>query len=315
MKRFLIVSLGHFLLIHTIWAQEPMMATAILKASSNSSPSNYQCAPSFDFSLSESSQIDDSFKAQIDCETICEDGDLKKYHFSKKFSPTKFGLTPGDGTSDKKIYWRTLGFTLKTWAENLCLEASSKKCGSLEEIKTINLTRISSGNWSFDGNLNCTDKKLIYSPYDKDQILLNHKKNILRESPFTPFMTEQNKNQYQNILDTSTSIEEAKNLFIYSDETKPCNHPIKIKSCFGDCIWAQEGQKEWTETLQTKEFFGDLDYKICADNYISKIKNKNWSDDVKNTLCKKFAWETILRSDAPGTSCAAFRVEVDCSQL
>lgn len=316
MKRFLIILVGFLFASQTFAKQGPMMATAILKSIQKNSTSPYEAYRCSSTPSMVPPDNLDSFEASITCTAKCKDGPLSQLEITKEFVPERFGLGPGDGSSQEKILWRSLGYTLTTWGNSECLDQAEKFCSTKENIQNFEFTQMSSGTWSFKGKLNCQSQEMVISPYDKGQKLAGHKTFIKEiESFFSPTLIEET-NQLQTILPKDMNSEEAKKLFLFEDEkNEHCAHKINIKSCFGDCVYLEEGQKEWTETLSTNEFYGDLNFSLCADQFVKKIKNPKWSDDVNSSLCKKFAWEAIRLSDAPGTSCAAYRVEVDCSQL
>src|SRR5690606_31476942 len=170
--------------------------------------------------------------------------------------------------------------------------------------------------WSYKANLNCTSKEMVASPFDHEQKLANYQKKPNQNSSsddlfgnfFTPTFDTGKSSLYIHNLEE----DEARDLISY-DSKNNCKTSIKVNTCFGDCIWAQEGKTEWTETLSTPEYLGDDSFSICADKHIAKISNKAWSKDVKQALCEQFVWEVIRKSHAAGESCAALRLDADCS--
>ena len=154
---------------------------------------------------------------------------------------------------------------------------------------------------------------MIISPFDHEQKLANYKRTLSLNT-FNNLLPQISSTKESSLYSFHLKESEAQDLISY-DESSSCKKPIKVKACFGDCVWQFEGKKEWTETLSTPDYLGSDSFSICADNYLDQLSQKNWSKSVKQTLCEQFVFEVVRKSHGPGESCAALRFEVDCSQL
>lgn len=310
MKRFQTIFLSYLALLSPqVLGKTPMMAREVLKASTAPMEASHcnQAA-----SLDEVNSYKESFNANISCAITCTGKEKVSRTTQKRFSPTDHGLFSGDGSSNEKTIWRSLGITLNTWSKVNCLELASKECGKLEKISDVEVSEVSSGTWSYKGDLDCSSKDLVLSPFDHAQKLAGYQRtndNILFSDYLTPLFKEESSTLYAHNLNKK----EANDLIYYNKSD--CKHPIKIYACFGDCVWSEPGQKQWTETLATPEFLGSDNFNICADNYIKNIAHTSHSKAVKQIKCEQFVWEVIRKSNSTGESCAALRLEADCSQL
>ena len=261
----------------------------------------------------------DYFHATINCDYTCKGETPKQVKIKKEFRPLELSLTYGDGSSSDKILWRSLGITLKIWSQEICIAEASKKCTTTNNISELSINKISSGNWQWDSKLDCQQQKTVYSPFDPQFILENKGKtqyHPFAEHDFSLAISAENSRQKVNKLTEfiPEHISSQKLRLLIND--KNCKKPIKVHTCFGDCIW--EGQTksgQWSETLSTKEPLGTDDFTVCADVFVNTIKSREYSQQIRKLKCEKYLWEVMRKTEIMGSSCAALRVESSCDSL
>lgn len=255
----------------------------------------------------------DYFNAKVQCKYKCANEDEKSAELLEVFRPLNLSLYEGDGSSNEKIIWRSLGVTIKIWAKEQCYNKAKSECKN--QVESITPQKISSGNWQWDTELNCNEKEIIYSPFDSRFQLANNGQSNYKPfsaNPFSPTMTpDRPANELQEFIkdESETKLQE----FVNNSE---CKKNIKIHSCFGDCVWeAQDKSKTWSETLSTTEHLGTDDFTICADKFLEQIKDKNYSRNIRTFKCEKYVWEFMRKTEVMGSSCAALRVESNCDKI
>lgn len=255
----------------------------------------------------------DYFDAKIQCSYKCADKQEKSVELQKEFRPMNLSLSEGDGSSDKKILWRSLGVTISIWAKEQCYKKAKAQCK--DQVESISANKISSGNWHWDTKLNCAQNKIVYSPFDTRFHLANlgqSKYHAFASGPFTPTISRTKPtNELQEFIANESS--EDLNKMV---DAKECKKNIKVHSCFGDCVWENtEKSKEWSETLSTTEYLGTNDFSICANHFLKQVHNKKYSRDIRTFKCEKYVWEFMRKTEALGSSCAALRVETNCDKI
>ncbi len=297
----------------------PGMATRILQAQQSIKEKRHQCHDSNSLPKLEENKTStvntDYFNAQITCEFQCRNNKTVSESIKDVFEPKKLSLYEGDGSSNEKIMWRSLGITLSTWSQELCLNKAQKKCSSLKNVEKISVKKIKSGNWSFDGKLKCSSSKTVYSPFDSQFKLDNQ-----GLSAYNPFEMKFNQFESKTIKTVNNLSEYIGSRYTEKEvekwiDAKSCSKAIKVKACFGDCVWEEGADKNWRETLSTSEPLGTDEYSICVDKILTKNSFKGLSKEVVQVKCEKIAWELIRKLEFSGASCAATRADYDCSAL
>jgi hypothetical protein len=261
----------------------------------------------------------DYFNARIACEYKCK-GEKNKYTEVKDtFRPLELSLFEGDGSSKEKILWRSLGITLTTWAEDNCYLMAKANCSD-DQIKKIKVNKITSGNWSWDAELNCSQKKIIYSPFDEQFKLDNLGFTTYKpfETSITPSFnfTLGNPQRADNNSMAEFFRTKSRSEIMSYFESKECKKPIKVHTCFGDCIWeTDQKNKLWTETLATTEYLGEDKFTICGDDLETNLQDRKASKAVRELKCKKYIWEYMRKTEMMGGSCAAIRFESNCHKF
>jgi hypothetical protein len=238
---------------------------------------------------------DTAFSVTLRCEKQCE-GDAAKSEFetSRVFDPTQEGLGPGDGHQPPEfILPRSFGITLSIWAERSCLDAARLACPN-EKLRQVALKKISSGDWSLDRRPTCDpNAAVVYSPYDPRH-KIERKKTL------------------------------GGGLFLSPPRTTPsaqhtgkfCRVEITGESCFGDCVLL--GADEHSKVplvLMTPESPAKEKKTVCADPLVEKHHSVQMSANEAEILCREYFFRTLVKTNAMGTSCAAFRADPDCTQV
>lgn len=258
----------------------------------------------------------DYFTAKVSCSYKCKNQVLKSNSTTMDFIPKDYGLYKGDGTSSEKIIWRSLGLTLNTWADEQCLNIALKECKKIDQLETIKMDRVESGDWEMTQKISCSNQTIVKSPFDESLKIKNIGRTafIPKEEFFygTPQSEIKNSvNKLSEFIPLNTNKEELEKLI----DKKDCLKPIKIKACFGDCVFETQNNNQWVETINTPGPLGTDDYSICGDNFSKKIDPKLQSKDYIQLKCEKYVWEVIQAIDMSGASCAALRLDTDCSAL
>lgn len=255
----------------------------------------------------------DNFFATIDCRIKCQHAKEFQVKIEKEFIPEELSLSFGDGSSPNFTIWRSLGSTLSIFKDNACYNEAENKCAVIDYFRAESLR---SGNWKLQNNITCDTKNVVMSPFDPSFKLKQRKaKEKEMEFPLLNFSPEklfQSENIKKRNLIQEYNIDD-KSLNSLS-QIKSCNHIIKVRSCFGDCIFDDPNDKnKFIETLSTPEPFGNDTYEICADIFIERIKSN--SKEVSKFKCEKLVWEHMRYVESPGESCAAYRYNTNCSEL
>jgi hypothetical protein len=250
----------------------------------------------------------DYFTAKVECEISCgKKAELIEH--TADFVPHQLGLYQGDGTSDQKIIWRSLAHTIDVWSKQVCADLSQDadkfKCQHPVEFK---VTSIRSGEWEFRPKLDCKRRDVVLSPFD-DKVKL--------DNPYKEKYSYQRPNGYLDYAGSDwakeiklTDRNQVIDKYIDYEGNKKCQHRAKVETCFGDCVFDGEGKK-WIETLITPEYLGDDKFDICLDDFASKFESIK-SESLKDFNCHKLIYEVLMRAEATGTSCAAFRYNYTC---
>jgi len=256
----------------------------------------------------------DYFDATLLCNSICKDGTQEASVIEKRFEPHKNRLASGDGRQDK-IAWSYLGMTLDTWGADKCLHESISKCNGVEKVDKTSMVQMSSGDWKYNGKIDCKRKDIVYSPFAERFKLKN--KGIPKITKEDTYRTPNQQSSLYEFLNTDEEAVSISSDDVKSDNIKNCKNIITVTTCFGDCILGvgSEANGEVIETLATTDPLGDGVSYICADKLLAKIAGKNLSKSVKKVKCEKFAWEVMHRAELSGKSCAAVRGEFNCSSI
>lgn len=255
----------------------------------------------------------DYFNATIQCSYECANKEKKSVEIRKEFRPINLSLFEGDGSSNEKILWRSLGVTIRIWAKEQCYKKAKAQCKN--QVESISANKVSSGNWSWDTKLNCAQNKIVYSPFDTRFQLANtgqSKYQAFSSNPFTPTIAPKKPtNELQEFINN----ESPEDLYKMMD-IKKCKKKIKVHTCFGDCVWENTGKTQnWSETLSTTEYLGTNDFSICANHFLEQVETNKYSRDIKTFKCEKYVWEFMRKTEAMGSSCAALRVETNCDEI
>jgi hypothetical protein len=293
---------------------EPLMATRILKnLDSNANMSQHKCHEEppaqknkFDDRIISKVVNTSYFNATVECEIKCRNKKIISKNVYQKFEPQKQGLSEGDGSTQNKILWRSLGTTLDLWSKKICQAEADKNCDAIEDFQ---VKKISSGTWSMTGSYNCQRQETIYSPFDEQFDLDNKPKTTLLKVDDKFSNKEWNPSFYTYLPKTMNQSEAKK--YILSEESGSCKKRAKIFTCFGDCVFQNEKQLSWNETLMTVEHFGSYQVEICLDDF-AHVFQKKQSKAQSDLVCHQLIWEIFRTSNALGTSCAAFRYDYQC---
>lgn len=243
---------------------------------------------------------------------------------TRSFNPVEHGLSPGDGSSEHKIIWRYLGTTIDLWSHEQCYKLAKSECS---QIKTFDVSKVTSGDWIMDAEYSCLNTETIYSPFD-DGLNLVQKTGIAPKYKYDSaydfsFDRPLAAVELSNYLPRDIEQKKLDELFIESDrhfgmrlpnwdEKKlKCKKMAKVSTCFGDCIFEVEGREHWRESISTAGYLGDYKTNICLDSFKESF-DKLSTKIEKRHLCHKLIWEIFRRSKALGTSCAAFRFDYSC---
>lgn len=255
----------------------------------------------------------DYFNAKIQCDYKCTNSESKSVELLEEFRPRNLSLLEGDGSSKEKVLWRSLGVTIKIWAKEECYYKAVEECDS--KVESIATEKVSSGDWSWDTKLNCKQKEVVYSPFDERFQLANNGQATYQTFQLNPFSANFSSDKPINKLEEFFIDRNENDLKALYDNTE-CKNPIKIHSCFGDCVFEnKKDQNKWSETLSTTEHLGTNDFTICADEFNKKVKNENYSRDIRTFKCEKFVWEYMRKTELMGSSCAALRLETNCDKI
>lgn len=294
---------------------KPIMATAILKKA-NTKLKAHKCHEIGDIQkkVLSSREITNSvntdyFMADVECEYKCGKR-VKTGTITERFDPESLGLSAGDGTSDQKIIWRSLGTTLDVWSKKKCYQLASKKC---KRVKDFKVKKISSGNWSHKGEYNCQRTDVVYSPFD-EQFKLNNKgkahyNDFLELYDYDSPGYDQ-PSPLSNYLPKGLKSKDVQK-YILEEGQADCKNKAMVSTCFGDCIFQKDNNSSWNEVLLTNEYYGDYKLEICMDSFEKQFKAQT-SKAGKDLVCHKLIWEIFRRANITGVSCAAFRYDYQC---
>ncbi len=240
--------------------------------------------------------------ASVECEIQCENGAKFRERSSGSFLPHSYGLTPGDGSNTNNTLWRSVGVTMQTWSEEVCLEAAESSCKGIGKIKSSDVVAVESGEWKLDTKLGCKNQKLVFSPFDQTV-----KANRI-PAPLVKGLELAEGSHKTSIFDQ---------VFNLSRKSKQheCKHKMEADLCFGDCVHEMKNG-EWKETFSTPEPLGTGKISWCMDDVVELIKNnKNLSSNIKIKICEAYFWSSMMYSHESGSSCAAIRGEHQCEKL
>lgn len=294
---------------------KPLMATAILKKA-NTKLKAHKCHEIDDIQKDVLSSREianpvntDYFIANIKCKYKCGSR-TKTETVSERFEPEKLGLFAGDGSSEQKILWRSLGTTLDVWSKKKCYQLATKECKSVKDFK---VKKISSGNWSHKGEYNCQRTDVVYSPFD-EQFKLNNRgqsQYIAFSKPFDYRNPEYDQpSPLSNYLPKGLKNKDVQKYILEEGEGE-CKKRAKVSTCFGDCIFQKDKNSPWNEVLLTNEYYGDYKVEVCMDSFEKEFKAQS-SKAGKDLVCHQLIWEIFRRSNITGVSCAAFRYDYEC---
>ena len=264
----------------------------------------------FPFCAPGESSPDDGLFIDVSCEFQCDDKESKIERVRGAFIPKNLGLFPGNGSNETNTLWSSVGVSIKSWAERICLDKAAAGCQGIQKVGSLKLKEIESGDWKLNQFPGCKEKAITLSPFN-DSIKTNRIPKIA--SLLEPEEKISNlKNFVLNVEGLSVSVP-------FADFTKKengCQKTIKASLCFGDCIDLDAASaSDFVETLGTKEPLGFEQVEICADELSQKLTSQSTPASIKQQVCEAFFWESLIKSPGMMKSCAALRGEVNCSSL
>lgn len=293
--------------------RKPKMAQMILKdllspkAKSQVSYGCFKASSQNDFFQEKKSiKITDYFDAKVNCEVKCMGSSSQSITITNEFNPAYLGLFEGDGSSDKKIMWRSLGHTIQVWSKDQCSQAAAAKCKEVESFKFKN---VSSGTWKMDSIYNCKESKLISSPFAiEEKVSKKEKSRLVNEMIL--HTTNIQETVLSSYIKEKLTYQSGDKYFVDEKTNTQCKYKAKVKTCFGDCLFETDSD-HWPETLSTDEPLGDYPIEICLDKFTDIIRKEKTASG-KDLVCHKLIWEIFMKTDILGTSCAAFRYDYEC---
>ena len=129
----------------------------------------------------------EGFSGTVNCEIKCGGEKSKKISFENTFTNESMRLKDGDGGLHASF-----NINLDLWIESICLSLASKECKTLNNIESVNLIDLKSGNWVYQGPVYCptsSEAKKINDSPDKLNRILPKFKEILG-----PFLKESGAN-------------------------------------------------------------------------------------------------------------------------
>lgn len=248
------------------------------------------CAPSDSPSQNEGLYLD------VTCQFNCAGKSIQKERVRGAFIPGERGLFPGNGSTEGNPIWSSVGVSIKTWVQDICLEKAQSACQNYQNIETLSFEKVESGDWSLDRFPTCQDKGITLSPFNNN-LKVNR---ILNHFPLVKHLS-------QNDVSSATVLK----LQAKTENVKKCQKKIKGSICFGDCV--DMSSKEFVETLGTQEPLGKSDLEVCGDELHAELSKLNATQAVRKTLCDSYFWNSVIHDQTNlYRSCAAIRGSVDC---
>lgn len=254
--------------------------------------------------------LNEGISLDVSCRFNCKGKPQQVERIRGAFIPSERGLFAGNGSSAANPVWSSLGVSLKSWIQDICLEKSLASCQSYSNISEVDYESAESGDWKMTRFPGCDEQDSLRSPFD-DEIKASRLKNLSKISMIS------SSNETYLLPGTNEDIALASVHFPSDKQSTPlknCKKIIKGSLCYGDCV--DLNSKQYFETLATKEPLGRSDVEICGDDLFKVLEKKSLSSGVKKTICDSYFWNTLIH-DQKNTyrSCAAIRGSVDCSQL
>ncbi len=293
------VNLVFFILFlaNHLWAQDYLMPQLVLKK--NLEDHDEINSPVFQNHCQgrNSYKEESGFEATIKCRFSCLNSNIIEEESIQNFSTEKLQMQPGDGN-----LWASLTTTIQMWSGETCLKIAQNKCSGLKNISTFSQPEISSGDWKLDSKLGCSPlTKETFSPFEKT---IKAKKSIFSHQVVP------------GELEIKTSWHDIKKVTHGGKKytmPKGCRNILKGTFCYGDCITLDKGP--FKELLGSPAPLGQDHYEICADELVTKIKNKKLSKDILQFYCDDFFLYSLKKKNATGLTCASSRFNADCSNL
>lgn len=256
------------------------------------------------------SSPDDGLFIDVSCEFQCADQIQKIERVRGAFIPKNQGLFPGNGSNETNTLWSSVGVSMKTWAERICLEKAAAGCRGIQAVTKSQLKEIESGTWKLERFPGCQEKSITLSPFN-DSIRSNRIPKIASLLGPEEKIAGQ-KNFELKVSGLSVSVPFAE----FNQSKTKCQKTIKGSLCFGDCVDLNaEGSSDFIETLGTKEPLGTDQVEICADDLSAVLAKQNVPASVKQQVCEAFFWESLIKSGGMMRSCAAIRGEINCGTI
>ena len=232
----------------------------------------------------------------VTCQFNCIGKSIQKERVRGAFIPSERGLFPGNGSTEGNPIWSSVGVSMKTWVQDICLEKAQGACKDYQNIETLSFDKVESGDWSLERFPTCQDKEITLSPFN-NSLKVNR---ILNHFPVLKNLTQ---NDAASLSDLKLPPKNKK--------VKKCKKKIKGSICFGDCV--EMSSKEFVETLGTQEPLGKSDLEVCGDELHAELSKLNATPAVRKTLCDSYFWNTVIHDQTNiYRSCAAIRGTVDC---
>lgn len=253
---------------------------------------------------------DDGLFIDVSCEFQCADLVQKIERVRGAFIPKNQGLFPGNGSNETNTLWSSVGVSMKTWAERICLEKAAAGCKGIQSVTKSELKEIESGAWKLNRFPGCKETSITLSPFN-DSIRSNRIPKVASLlEPEDKIANQKNFELQVSGLALSVPLAD------FNQTKTKCQKTIKASLCFGDCIDLNaESSSDFIETLGTKEPLGFDQVEICADDLSAKLASQNAPVSVKQQVCEAYFWESLIKSPGMMKSCAAIRGDVDCGTI
>jgi hypothetical protein len=258
----------------------------------------------------ETADHDGGLFVDVSCEFQCKGQVSKMERIRGAFIPKNLGLFPGNGSNETNVLWSSLGVSLKSWSQRICLEKAAEGCKGFQLVESSEMKELESGAWKLARFPGCKEKSLTLSPFN-DSAKSNRIPSIA--GMLVPEVQVANQKNFDLSL---SGLKINLPYAAFNGEKTPCQKPIKAKLCFGDCVDLNAlSSPEFSETLGTPEPLGHDTIEICGDELAAKLSNQNQTASVKQQICEAYFWESLVKSPSMIRSCAALRGEVVCEGL
>jgi hypothetical protein len=238
----------------------------------------------------------------VTCSFTCAGKLDQKERVRGSFIPLERGLFAGNGSTEGNPLWSSVGVSMKSWTQDICLEKALESCKSLEAISKVGFDTVESGEWKISQFPDCHEKELTLSPFN-NSVKVNRIKGI------APLSKAVARNDFYQLPGLISKVPLAS-----VDLNQKCKRKIKASICYGDCV--DLSSTDFVETLATKEPLGRSDVEICGDSFFDAVSKLKPSEAAKKMLCESYFWNSLIHDPKNMfRSCAAIRGAVDCSEI